>query len=52
MDMVYKTVMMKPQDKVATALIDIPAGVELTVTCQHLAFVVVLADPIDFGTGL
>jgi altronate dehydratase small subunit len=49
MDMVYKTVMMKPQDKVATALIDIPVGVELTVTCQDQVFIVVLADPIDFG---
>ncbi len=34
MDSVYKTVMMKPQDKVATALINIPAGTELTVAVR------------------
>jgi altronate dehydratase small subunit len=49
METVYKTVMMKPQDQVAVALMDIPAGVRLTVTCQEQAFTVVLADPIEFG---
>jgi altronate dehydratase small subunit len=49
METVYKTVMMKPQDQVAVALMDIPAGVQLTVTCQEQAFTVVLAVPIEFG---
>ncbi|KIL40319.1 D-galactarate dehydratase [Gordoniibacillus kamchatkensis] len=45
----YKTVMMKPQDSVAVALEDIPAGAELTVVSQGQTFTVVLADPIEFG---
>jgi altronate dehydratase small subunit len=49
MDTTYKTVMMKPQDKVAVALIDIPAGVQVTVTCQNQTFTVELKDPIAFG---
>lgn len=49
MDTAYKTVMMKPQDQVAIALTDIPAGVQLTVTCQSQTFAVVLTDPIEFG---
>lgn len=49
MDTTYKTVMMKPQDKVAVALIDIPAGVQVNVTCQNQTFTVVLKDPIEFG---
>ena len=49
MDTIYKTVMMNPQDKVAIALIDIPAGVQVTVTCQDQTLTVVLKDPIEFG---
>jgi altronate dehydratase small subunit len=49
MDIAYKTVMMKPNDQVAVALIDIPAGVQLTVTCQGQTHTVVLKDPIEFG---
>jgi altronate dehydratase small subunit len=49
MDKAYKTVMMKPQDQVAVALIDIPAGGQVTVICQHQAFTVVLKNPIEFG---
>jgi altronate dehydratase small subunit len=49
MDTVYKTVMMKPQDQVAIALIDIPVGAQLTVTCQGQTHTVVLKDPIEFG---
>jgi altronate dehydratase small subunit len=41
--------MMKPQDQVAVALIDLPAGVQVRVTCQSQTFTVVLKDPIEFG---
>jgi altronate dehydratase small subunit len=49
MDTTYQTVMMKPMDQVAVALIDIPAGVQVTVTCQSHPFTVVLKDLIEFG---
>jgi altronate dehydratase small subunit len=49
MDAAYKTVMMKPQDHVAVALTDIPAHVQLSVTCQDQTFTIVLKDPINFG---
>ncbi|MDF2680152.1 MAG: hypothetical protein K0R47_1342 [Brevibacillus sp.] len=45
----YKTVMMKPQDKVAVALEVIPAGVAVTVACEDRTIEVMLHDPIDFG---
>ncbi|SFL53022.1 altronate dehydratase small subunit [Paenibacillus sp. 1_12] len=45
----YHTVMMKPQDKVAVALAEIPAGAELDVVCQGIKFKVVLAEAIEFG---
>jgi altronate dehydratase small subunit len=45
----FKTVMMKPQDKVAVALEAIPAGSSVSVTCQDKIFRVTLQDPIDFG---
>lgn len=44
-----KTVMLKPQDQLAIALIDLPAGIQVTVTCQSQTFTVVLKDPIEFG---
>ncbi|RKD22934.1 D-galactarate dehydratase [Ammoniphilus oxalaticus] len=47
--MSYKTVMMRPQDTVATALEQIPAGVKLTVQCQDHTFDVELKDEIQFG---
>ena len=47
--MSYKTVMMKPQDKVAVALEPIPAGVKVTVRCQDHTFEVDLKDDIEFG---
>lgn len=49
MDTTYQTVMMKPMDQVAVALIDIPAGVQVTVTCQSHPFTVVIKDLIEFG---
>jgi len=45
----YKTVMMKPQDKVAVALEYIPAGAKLIVRCQDQTFEVELKDNIEFG---
>lgn len=47
--MSYKTVMMKPHDKVAVALEPIPAGAQLTVRCQDSTFEVEIKDDIDFG---
>ena len=47
--MEYKTVMMKPEDSVAVALTDIPAGTTVKVTCQDRTFVVQLRDTIEFG---
>jgi altronate dehydratase small subunit len=45
----YKTVMMKPYDKVATALMDIPAGATVQVTCLDKTYTVTLKDAIRFG---
>lgn len=45
----YKTVMMKPQDKVAVALEKIPAGTVVQVTCQNRSFTVELKEDIEFG---
>ncbi|MFH5183868.1 UxaA family hydrolase [Paenibacillus sp. TAB 01] len=45
----YPTVMMKPQDTVAVALTNIPAGTRLTVACQDRLFDVELLEPIEFG---
>jgi altronate dehydratase small subunit len=45
----YKTVMMKPEDSVAVALSEIPAGTTVKVMCQDQTFVVQLQDNIDFG---
>jgi altronate dehydratase small subunit len=45
----YKSVMMKPQDKVAVALESIPAGALVAVTCEDQAFEVTLLDGIEFG---
>lgn len=45
----FKTVMMKPQDKVAVALSNIEAGAQLEVVCQDKTFQVTLKDQIEFG---
>ena len=45
----FKTVMMKPIDKVAMALEPIPSGKEVEVTCQGKTFKVTLLDDIQFG---
>ncbi|USG67376.1 UxaA family hydrolase [Brevibacillus ruminantium] len=45
----YKTVMMKPQDKVAVALEPLAAGAEVAVSCEGLAFQITVRDPIEFG---
>lgn len=49
MEAVYRTVMMKPQDKVAMALASIPAGETVTVRCMDRTFTVKLLDSIEFG---
>lgn len=49
MDNNYKTVMMKPYDKVAIALSNIEAGVSLEVVSQDKTFNVTLKDSIEFG---
>jgi altronate dehydratase small subunit len=46
---VYHTVMMKPEDKVAVALAEIPAGTLLNVICQGIEFPVELLEAIEFG---
>jgi altronate dehydratase small subunit len=45
----HKTIMMKPQDKVAIALSNIAKGTAITVTCQDQSFSVELLDGIEFG---
>lgn len=45
----YKTVMMKPQDKVAVALTDIPAGTVVHVTCQGQTLEIEVQHAIEFG---
>ncbi|KAB7707231.1 D-galactarate dehydratase [Bacillus aerolatus] len=45
----YKTVMMKPVDKVATALENIPANSIVTVSCQDKNYTVELLEEIEFG---
>jgi altronate dehydratase small subunit len=45
----YKTVMMKPVDKVAVALMKIPAGATIKVVCENCEFTVTLKEEIEFG---
>jgi altronate dehydratase small subunit len=45
----YKTVMMKPNDHVATALTKIPADAVLRVACQEQIITLKLIDSIEFG---
>lgn len=45
----YHTVMMKPQDKVAVALAEIPAGALLHIVCQGIEIQVELTEAIEFG---
>ncbi|MEH7081309.1 UxaA family hydrolase [Neobacillus drentensis] len=49
MSTAFKTVMMKPNDKVAVALEGIPAGSHVKVTCQGNSFDVELKEKIEFG---
>ncbi|GEN36152.1 UxaA family hydrolase [Aneurinibacillus danicus] len=49
MSVVYKNVMMKPNDNVATALMKIPAGAVVRVICQDKGFEIVLKQEIEFG---
>ncbi|WCK53234.1 UxaA family hydrolase [Aneurinibacillus sp. Ricciae_BoGa-3] len=49
METIFRTVMMKPQDSVAVALQNIPAGSKLAVTCQDQVIQVELVDSIEFG---
>ncbi|WP_047152440.1 UxaA family hydrolase [Aneurinibacillus tyrosinisolvens] len=49
METAYKTVMMKPYDKVAVALMTIPAGTVIEVTCLDKTYIIKLVDEIDFG---
>lgn len=48
-DVGFRTVMMKPQDKVAVALENIKAGSQIKVTCLDLTFELVLSEDVDFG---
>ncbi len=45
----YQAVMMKPLDHVAVTLMDIPADVEVIVSCHDQLITVKLKDPIAFG---
>jgi altronate dehydratase small subunit len=45
----YKTVMMKPQDNVAVALMNIPLGSRIQVTCQDQIFPIEIQENIEFG---
>lgn len=49
METIYRTVMMKPHDKVAVALEQIPAGAVIQVTCQEHNFSVTIKNTIEFG---
>jgi altronate dehydratase small subunit len=45
----YKTVMMKPVDKVAVALMLIPRGETIEVNCENQNYTVIVKDEIKFG---
>jgi altronate dehydratase small subunit len=45
----YKTIMMKPEDKVAVALENIPANSRIEVTCQNQSFSIDIKGNIEFG---
>ncbi|MGM7724799.1 UxaA family hydrolase [Metabacillus sp. Hm71] len=49
MSTAFKTVMMKPNDKVAVALECIPKGSDVRVTCQGRSFNVEIKEKIEFG---
>nr|WP_257984433.1 UxaA family hydrolase [Neobacillus cucumis] len=49
MSTAFKTVMMKPNDKVAVALESIPEGSHVTVTCQGMSYDVEIKEIIEFG---
>src|SRR4051794_13862701 len=49
MSTAFKTVMMKPNDKVAVVLESIPAGSHVQVTCQGKSFDVEIKEKIEFG---
>ncbi|MDF2960328.1 MAG: hypothetical protein K0S39_2063 [Paenibacillus sp.] len=46
---IYNTVMMKPVDKVAVALTNIPRGASVTVSCLDQSITLELKDDIEFG---
>ncbi|UFJ41389.1 UxaA family hydrolase [Brevibacillus humidisoli] len=45
----YRSIMMKPQDQVAVALMEIPAGSVVHITCQDTHYTVELKETIPFG---
>jgi len=49
MSIAFKTIMMKPNDKVAVALMSIPAGGYVQVTCQGKIFDIEIKENIEFG---
>jgi altronate dehydratase small subunit len=49
METAYRVVMMKPQDKVAVALCEIPAGAVVRFQCQGQSFEVKIKETIEFG---
>jgi altronate dehydratase small subunit len=49
MNEVWNNVMMKPKDSVAVALMDIPAGSAVEVSCQGLRMTIELKESIQFG---
>ncbi|MDQ6598864.1 D-galactarate dehydratase [Bacillus salipaludis] len=49
MNKAYKTVMMQPNDKVAIALMNIPAGSHVQVTCKDQKYSIEIKENIEFG---
>lgn len=47
--MEYKTVMMRPEDNVATALMTIPEGSRLIVECRGIRHEITLLQTVEFG---
>ncbi|MBU8877581.1 UxaA family hydrolase [Bacillus sp. FJAT-29790] len=45
----YKTILMKPEDLVATALENIPANAIVTVSCRGKNLTIELLEDIEFG---
>ncbi|AYE53688.1 UxaA family hydrolase (plasmid) [Priestia megaterium] len=49
MNIAFRTVMMKAEDKVAVALMSIPEGSQVQVTCQNKSFCIEIKQDIEFG---